>query len=395
MHDQLVTRLLPPLTQSADEKFDVFAVMRHGTYEKQLSNIFAWLLDAEGSHRLGDGFQRIFIEEVSRDLHGADAITCDTLSVRQEVDISAMGDGTDIADILLEDHETTLVIENYYTSSGHGHSYDDYLNFGARGGKCSVVVMLCENENRNALTNCWQNASLVTYGVLLERLKQLVATDDEYQQKYPEQCYFYEHMHRRFVKGRRVNDENLVDFLDAMCQTGEAERFRGNKQEDAAIHFGDHLREEAVRQYGESLELLTKKLKRRLRDYCAGTLRTQVNDVLGADVIGDNYYMDYGSIWKWTVGLYRADDPQNQFLQLKFGPSAWYANEHRDGDFSGEKWEKTVPPSEADYTRLFLTWRHDRSIRQSTVSLLEILDGLAPDDVRLRDELVDLIGASR
>ncbi|HVH94574.1 MAG TPA: PD-(D/E)XK nuclease family protein, partial [Nocardioidaceae bacterium] len=41
-----------------------------GTHEKQISNVFGWLLDTEGTHHLGDTFLRLFIEEVNRGLVG-------------------------------------------------------------------------------------------------------------------------------------------------------------------------------------------------------------------------------------------------------------------------------------------------------------------------------------
>jgi hypothetical protein len=44
--------------------------MHHGTHEKQISNVFRWLLETEGNHHLGDTFLRIFIDEVNRGLVG-------------------------------------------------------------------------------------------------------------------------------------------------------------------------------------------------------------------------------------------------------------------------------------------------------------------------------------
>ena len=72
-------------------------------------------------------------------------------------------DGDDIADLILEDEKTVLVIENYYTSSGHGHSYDGYLSFGQREGKRSVVVLLCVTGNSAEQIDGWEEASVVTY----------------------------------------------------------------------------------------------------------------------------------------------------------------------------------------------------------------------------------------
>ncbi len=54
------------LSRSLEARFNVFDVMHHGTHEKQISNVFGWLLDTEGSHQLGDTFLRIFIDEITR-----------------------------------------------------------------------------------------------------------------------------------------------------------------------------------------------------------------------------------------------------------------------------------------------------------------------------------------
>ena len=69
--EQLVTGLLPVLAKKPQEEFNVFNVMRYGGHEKQLSDIFAWLLDANGTHKLGDEFLRIFIDEVNRGIRDA------------------------------------------------------------------------------------------------------------------------------------------------------------------------------------------------------------------------------------------------------------------------------------------------------------------------------------
>ena len=77
-------------------------------------------------------------------------------------------------------------------------------------------------------------------------------------------------------------------------------------------------------------------------------------------------------------------------LQLKFGPSAWHANEEKGGDWGTDAWEETVPAGQADYSQLFIT-RNRKAIRQSVVPLREVIEGLAPDDFRLRDEIVRFV----
>jgi hypothetical protein len=379
--NDLVRCLLPVLGRALEDEFNVFDVMRHGTHEKQLSNVFAWLLDADGTHKLGDGFQKIFIDTVNRGLVGGVPISQGAYSVRQEVDTS--GDGTDIADLVLEDHETTIVIENYYTSDGHGHAYDGYQRFGAIGGKRSVVVMLCETENRAALTDGWENAPVVAYADLLKQLSQRVENDSHYRQRYPEQCAFLDHMQRRFAKGRKVNDENLIDFIEVLCKTGDAQRFGWKNRDDAAINFGDRLRNEAIEQFNGSRELLAG-VKRTLRGYGESKLVPQINSALEETSLSE-VTARYQGIYEWTINFHTPSDPGTPAVQLKFGPSAWKANE-TDTD-----WEQKVAQAEADYSKLFITLREGMRIVQSVVSIRDVLDGLAPDDVRLRDEIVSLL----
>lgn len=385
MQQDLATSLLPVLARRSENLFNVFDVMRHGTHEKQLSNVVAWLLDAKGTHRLGDAFQRIFINEVNRGLKSSEPVPMGSFSVRQEVNTSDFGNGMDIADIILEDHETTLVVENYYTSSGHWHSYERYLDFGARHGKRSVVVMLCETEDRSALTDGWENAPIVVYADLLTALGRLIEGDADYRRTHPQQCVFIDHMQRRFVKGLKVNDEILIDFLDVLCTTGEARQYGYKNRDDAAINLGDRLREATIQRFNESRELLTR-AKARLRDYSKATLIGQVNEALGEECLSE-VTARYQGIYEWTINIHGTDKAGQHHLQLKFGPSAWNANEEDEG------WSHTVPSDDADYAQLFVTDVRRKVVRQSAVSLKEVLEGIAPDDVRLRDEIVALMKA--
>jgi len=77
-------------------EFNVFEVMHHGTHEKQLSNVFAWLLDADETHRCGNAFLRIFLEEVNRGCDSTEKVTGDSFGVRQEVNTREPGAGMDI-----------------------------------------------------------------------------------------------------------------------------------------------------------------------------------------------------------------------------------------------------------------------------------------------------------
>ena len=82
------------------------------------------------------------------------------------------------------------------------------------------------------------------------------------------------------------------------------------------------------------------------------------------------------------------DVDQTRFA-LAFGPTAWFINEKESG------WRTRVDPADADYSHVFL-WRWNvREIRQSSVTLLEVLDRLKPTDTRLHDEIMQLISGDR
>jgi hypothetical protein len=384
--EQFVTGLLPVLAKKPQEEFNVFDVMRYGGHEKQLSDIFAWLLDADETHKLGDAFLRIFIDEVNRGIRDAEPIGHGSYGVRQEVNTDEAGDGGDIADLILEDEKTVLVIENYYTSSGHGHSYDGYLSFGEREGKRSVVVLLCVTQNGAEQSDGWEHAAVVTYSSLVQRLVNNVASDERYKHDCAAQYSFIDQMHKRFVKGLKMNDDALIDFIEAMCRTGEAGRYGWRPIEPAAVRFADDLREQAKAQFDESRELL-RRVKTTLRNHSAEVLKDQVNEELRQEYITSVSASFQGS-YEWTVN-FNATGESDAALQLKFGPSAWYANEGGQGDRGDGTWVETVPLAETDYSHLFITRK--KAIRQSVVTLREALEGLSLDDVRLRDEMVRFV----
>ena len=174
----LATALLPMLHRSSEARFNVFDVMHHGTHEKQLSNVFRWLLETGGSHHLADTFLRIFIEEVNRGLVGREPFAAAEYLVMQEVNTSEAGEeGQDIADLVLENDDAVIVVENYFTSDGHGHSYERYLRYSQRDGRQGAVVLLCHDQDSSLQTMGWENASVVTYGRLLDRLWDAVEGD--------------------------------------------------------------------------------------------------------------------------------------------------------------------------------------------------------------------------
>ena len=392
MREQLVTRLLPVLAKKPQEGFNVFDVMRYGGHERQLSDVFAWLLDAGGTHKLGDSFLRVFIDEVNRGIPDEEApVAYGAYGVRQEVNTAEAGAGGDIADLILEDEKTVLVVENYYTSSGHGHSYDGYLKFGEREDKRCVVVLLCATRNSAEQSEGWEQASVVTYSRLAQRLMNHVASDDHYKRDCAAQYSFIDQMHKRFVKGRKMNDDALIDFIDAMCRTDEAGRYGLRPVEPAAVQFADELRQQAKAQFDESRELL-QRAKAALKNYATEVLKGQVNEKLlhelGYEYITDVTARSQG-MYEWTVNFFTTGVPE-AVLQLKFGPTAWWANEKKYGDWPGDAWEETVSVGQANYSQLFIT-RNRKAIRQSVVAVREVIEGLSPDDFRLRDEIVRFV----
>lgn len=184
-----------------------------------------------------------------------------------------------------------------------------------------------------------------------------------------------------------MEDKEVLSFLVAMADSGEAGRYQENPAENAKDRFAADVAELAKVRFEHGYKLLTR-IKRSLKDYCSGALQAQLNGTMGGGFVsGTN--TRYQGIYQWTVN-FRVDSegPENAEagLQVKFGPSAWFANE-QDPDFL-----RKVDPEAADYSHLFITRFSCREIRQSTVTLEEVLDGLQPDDRRLHDEIVDLLG---
>ena len=389
----LVTELLPVLSRSSEAPFNVFDVMHHGTHEKQLSNVFGWLLNSQGTHQLGDTFLRIFVDEVNERPPLRERLPESDYHVLQEVNTAGPEEpGQDIADLVLVNDEAVIVVENYYTSDGHGHSYEGYFEHSRTGVRLlGAVVLLCQDHDPSRQTGGWEDAKVVTYAELLDRLWHVVKGDRQYQRKYPEPCSFIDQMHRKFVEGRGpVEDQEALDFVVTMCDTGEAGRYAEQPHSSAAERFANDVSVQARERFGEGRELLMR-VKRRLTACGNEHLKKQLNATLGEDFVGAVSARYVGN-YRWTVnfdlpGLVLPDAAQfgESQLQLKFGPSAWFANE-RDPN-----WTMKVDPAVADYSRLFITWAATREIRQSVVTLQEVLDGLAADDVRLHDEMVKLV----
>jgi len=383
----LTTKLLPLLGRSLDAGFNVFDVMHHGTHEKQLSNVFRWLLDIGGTHNFEELGQRLFVEQINQSPESESALPLSAYTVRQEVNTAEIGDGGDIADIVLESDSAVIVVENYGTSDGHGHGYDRYLRFGQRDGKIAAVVMLCMEEDRSRLTDDWEQAVVVTYERYLDQLVTELNRDNKYATANPEQHAFISQLHRKFASGKeRMSSKEVLDFVAAMCATGEAGRYQEKNRDVAAERFASDLAQQARERFTQGREVL-QVVKARLRTYGNTVVRKQVNESLGKEFI-DTVTAGYSGIYQWTINFETSEEHDSfgeAHLQIKFGPSAWFANE-RD-----TLWTHGVEPETADYSRLFLTRAEKHELRQSSVTLHEVLDGLSPSDTRLRDEIIDLL----
>ena len=111
------------------------------------------------------------------------------------------------------------------------------------------------------------------------------------------------------------------------------------------------------------------------------------NATLGVDYVS-GVNATYSGIYQWTVNFDTPEasaDHGEAGLQLKFGPSAWFAYE------ADPRWAGPQDRAIADYSHLFITRAKTRQVQQSAVTLAESLDGLARDDHRLHDEIVALM----
>ena len=249
-------------------------------------------------------------------------------------------------------------------------------------------MLLCEHEIRSALTDGWEQAPVVLYSTLAEELIATVRQHKTYRDENVEQYHFIENMHRHFTNRMAVsmNRDGLVAFVDALCRGGEADVFGQQHSEVAARQLGDRLREEAIQRFGESRELLGR-AKQILSSYCRATLRDQVNDAMGAEVLGEVYGRRAGlSLWGVSFRSLPADQAahgRDFVVHLELGPTAWAA-------INRGRW-KAAGIADPDYTRIFILAEGSDKAVQSEVSLNDLIEGLATDDYRLRDEIIRLL----
>jgi hypothetical protein len=362
------------------EQFNVFRVMHHGTHERQLSNVFAWLLREDGTHELGDTFQRLFVEQLNRGLPKEGQVPASGYRVAQEVDTSGSdGLGSDIADIVLTHDLASIVIENFESSDGHGHDYHGYLAHGAAGDRQSVVVLLCVRRESHRQSDGWQDAVVLTYAELLDALRAHVAVDATWRRTHPQQNFFLIELFRHFLEGAPVmTNEDRISFIKTMCDTGESARYGHRPQEVAAQEFADLLARHAMHQFQEGREALAE-VKRALKRFAEQTLVRQVNAASESWQVA-SVRARYVGQWEWCVELRRTDSQPS--INLEFGPTAVVENER-----------VPEPLAEPDYTKVFVTLNAagrdgiDQMI-QTDVGLEEVLAGLSGEDVRLRDNVL-------
>lgn len=376
--DGMITALIPLLARSLAERFSVFRVMHHGTHEKQLSNVFAWLLRPGGTHELGDAFQGIFVGLVNQQLAPNLQLPTTGYDVAQEVDTSGADElGKDIADIVLTSPTASIVIENFGTSDGHGHDYFRYLNFGATRGRRSVVVLLCGRHERQLQTAGWEQSAVVTYGQLIEALATHVAGDAAWRRRHPQQDFFLKELVHHFVEEpAAVSVDDNIAFIKAMCETGESGRYAQRPQRAAAEEFGNLLARHAERQFEDGRRTLLD-VKRALRAHADRTLIPQVNLLLPDDHITRARTRFVGQ-WEWCVELERPEG--HTTIELQFGPTIVATLQAGSASL----------PS-PDFTKIFVTRSgFEGTPVQSEVSMAEVLNGLDVNDTRLRDAVAAL-----
>lgn len=386
---ELVTALVPVLSRSLAEQFNVFRVMHHGTHEKQLSNVFAWLLDEQGTHELGDAPQRIFLELVNAKLPEDAHLPQSGYAVAQEVVTPGDEDkvdleSADICDILLSSPEAALVVENFGTSDGHGHDFRRYLALGTAGGRSAAVVLLCETHTPHLQRDGWEQAVVVTYAEMLNALRAHITDDRKWTREHPDQGFFIRQLYEHFVEGpTAMNTEDTLDFLTAMCKTEESARYGHRPRERAVQEFGELIAAQARRQFEEGLEVLAA-TKQALSTYARSVLMEQVNGAIAEGPIR-RVVTRFKGQYEWCVELHRPEG--HMAIGLVFGPTAVV-----------DQARVPRPQENPDYSRVFIRLQTDTQVpvqvtdsRQTSVRLAEVLEGLPRDDVRLRDAVLQIL----
>lgn len=387
MSTGLAAALIPHLVRADEEAFNIFRVLHHGTHEKQLSNLFAWLLNPTGSHGLGDLGVRAFVDIVRTRQQLDLAQPLGRVQVFQEIGVR---ERADIADILVLTDTTAFVIENYGTSDGHGHSYEDYVRHGERYRDESVAVLLCARHEAGRQTKGWEKAPVVTYREWIASVAASIPMN--FSTRRPAQHWLLAQMDDYFVKGVRTMKEthDLVALMAALADRGLDAVYRSPQGAEELMRV---LAAEVEDSFTASRDLL-QDVKAKLKRYCDRVLIPTLNAELGEGYVSRRLN-DYSGIYQWTINLPTLtgavgtdDDGGAGNLQIKWGPSASEAI-LRDPGWRGA-WQSTAAP---DFASLFLTF--NREIVPSRVSLADVVSDLSPSDTRLVDEVRDLLTRSR
>lgn len=390
---ELLGELLRGLGKSKELGFNVFDVMRYGDHEKLLSHVFKWLFDASSSHNLGDQFQRVFIDVISKKPPEISAklsskLPSDQYSVRDEVNTALPGKTKDIADLVLENDSARIVIENYITSDGHGHSYENYSRYSKEDpAKTGLVVLLCRDEDPNLLKKGWEDAVVVTYDILLKRLCEILDVDKKYQENNLEAYSFIKQMYAKFSKERiKMEDLDALSFVATMCQADQAGLYQIKQVDRAADQFATEMADTA-KNYFRSGRSVLNEIKGKLYSFCKSALTDQLNKTLEENFVHNVSIRGVG-LYQWSIcfDIYESDNNYvKNGLLIKFGPSAWHAC------VEDKTWNCTHKKEELDFMCLFILRNSNSSIRQSRVRLEEVLQGLEPTDTRLHNEIVDFL----
>ncbi len=378
---QMVTSLVPTMSRSLAEQFNVFRVMDHGTHEKQLSNVFAWLLPADATHHLGDAFQRILLARIASALSRNEQVPLGGFRVLQEVDTTIAADpGKDIADIVLLRDDTAVMIENFETSDGHGHDFESYFRYGSANGRHSVVVMLCARHERQRLSMGWEDAVVITYAEVLDDLRTYLEANRRWRADNPRQDVFINELVDQFLEGpQAMSLHDQLTFIKTMCETGESARYGRRPNEVVANEFAEQIAQHARLQFEDGRRTLGS-VKRSLRQHADRVVRTRVNELLAVEAIR-SVSANFQGQWEWCSTLVTAEGEPNVFIE--FGPTAVTENERAPD-----------PVSNPDYSRVFVTRQAGAGIDrivQTEVTLEEVLAGLAEDDHRLTIAVLGLM----
>lgn len=76
--------------------------------------------------------------------------------------------------------------------------------------------------------------------------------------------------------------EDQIAFIEAMCRTGESDRYGQRTHEQAGEEFANLVAEHAQRQFEDGRALLAQ-AKHSLTQYARSTLRDQVSEAVGEE----------------------------------------------------------------------------------------------------------------